>query len=161
MRPGTTWFPSPNFNIVQKREISAVVIHATATAAIGSPKEWLSNPASKASAHYLIDRNGDTFQLVGDHNVAWHAGKSEWGGRKWVNNFSIGIELVNANDGKMDYPSEQIDACFTLTRDLCREYKVHLKNVVRHLDIAPGRKTDPAGFPWDDFKLRLHDNGVV
>lgn len=160
MRQGTEWFPSPNFRRA-KREIQFIVIHATATSGISSPREWLCNPASKVSAHYLIGRDGKILQLVEDSNISWHAGESSWAGKTNLNNSSIGIELVNANDGKMNYPEEQFEACLKITSDMAKEFKVKLSNIVRHLDIAPVRKTDPAGFPWDDFKMRLHDLGVA
>lgn len=50
---------------------------------------------SKASAHYVIDRDGSVVQMVMDENRAWHAGVSSLNGIKNVNDFSIGIELVN------------------------------------------------------------------
>jgi len=98
---------------------------------------------------------------VDEKNIAWHAGESEWKGQKGVNTFSIGIELVNANDGKMPYPQEQIDACAALVVPICKDNSISIADVVGHCDIAPGRKTDPAGFPWEDFKLKLHDLGLA
>ncbi len=77
-----------------------------------------------------------------------------------MNAFSIGIELVNANDGIMAYPEPQIEACRALVGAICRERKIKCDDVVGHFDVAPGRKTDPAGFPFDDFRARLYKDGV-
>ena len=156
-RPDAEWCLSPNFLILKKREITCVVLHATATSAAKSPLEWLTNPDSKVSAHYLIGPDGKVWQLVDELNVAWHAGESEWGGRKHVNQFSIGIELVNANDGKQVFPKEQLSACASLVAAICQDYGIKLKDVIGHKDIATGRKTDPAGFDFDDFRLTVAD----
>ncbi len=64
-------FPSPNYSssVYKKR---GVQIHKT----LGTDSlEWLCDPRSNASAHYLIARNGDIYQLVQLKNRAWTAGK--------------------------------------------------------------------------------------
>ncbi len=161
-RPASLWCPSPNFlSAPAGRKVTCVVIHATATSCIDSPKAWLCNPDSKVSAHYLIGLDGHIYHLVHESNVAYHAGESVWKGVEWVNHFSVGIELVNANDGVMEYPEEQLAACAALTAAICEDLGVKLEDVVGHLDIAPGRKTDPAAFPWDDFRGRLKAAGIA
>ena len=161
MRPELTFVPSPNFKPgVKNRRVSCVVIHATATSGLKSPLEWLTSEASKVSAHYLIDKDGHIYQLVLERNVAWHAGESYWNGQAHVNNFSIGIELVNPNDGYCEYPAAQVEACLSLCVPICLEYRIPAVDVVGHLDIALGRKTDPAGFDFEDFRSRLRAVGV-
>lgn len=161
MRNNVTWNPSPNLKLAKNRKISCVVLHATATSGIQSPKEWLCSEQSKVSAHYLMGKDGMTFQLVDEGDIAWHAGDSIWRDQKWVNNFSIGIELVNANDGQDEYPQPQIDACATLVASICKDYGIGVQDVIGHKDIAPGRKTDPAGFDFDDFRITLTNLGVA
>jgi N-acetylmuramoyl-L-alanine amidase len=160
MRDKTTWMPSPNFRKGRSKKISAVVLHATATPGLDSPLNWLRNPDAKVSAHYLIGRDGATFCLVDEADVAWHAGESEWNGQANVNGFSVGIELVNDNTGKQLYPEAQLAACAELVAAICKDHQLATWDVCRHLDIAPGRKTDPAGFPFDAFKERLAALGV-
>ena len=135
--------------------MTCVVIHCTATDGLESPKRWLCNPEARASAHYLVAKDGSVYHLVDDDDVAWHAGISEWKKIQWVNNFSIGIELVHPNTPGTPYPPEQIKALEWLCADLCRERRVAPEDVVGHADISPGRKTDPVDFPWDDFRKRL------
>ena len=70
---------SPNFSkkIRSAKDIKFVVIHYTGMQSeIGSIKR-LTNPSSKVSCHYLINRKGRVFQMVKDRNIAWHAGKSK------------------------------------------------------------------------------------
>ena len=67
-------------------------------------------------------------------------------GRKKVNNFSIGIELVNLNDGTDIFPEAQIQAMRALVRDIVRRHPI--RHIVMHYECAypPGRKSDPIGF---------------
>ena len=95
--------------------------------------------------HFLIDRKGSVYQLVDEENIAYHAGVSEMkDGRKNVNDFSFGVEILNAED------DEYTDAQYGAIRDLVAYLKgTHpIKYVVGHDDIAPGRKTDPWNFDW-------------
>lgn len=156
-RPASIWCPSPNFlSAPAGRKVTCVVIHATETAGLDSPKAWLTNPESKVSAHYLIGTDGTIYHLVHEANVAYHAGESVWKGVEWVNHFSVGIELVNLNDGVAPYPEAQLAACAALVAAVCEDHGVAPEDVVGHRDIAPGRKTDPgAAFPWDAFRARL------
>lgn len=159
-RPKSELFPSPNFKPGKNRKITCVVIHATATSGFNSPLEWLCSPVSKVSAHYLIGGDGRIAQLVSEKDIAWHAGESFWQKKPGVNAFSVGIELVNPNDGRCPYPEAQLKACLDLVVPICKEYGIKTLDVVGHLDVALGRKTDPAGFPWDDFRARLMKAGV-
>ncbi|MGQ9925715.1 MAG: N-acetylmuramoyl-L-alanine amidase [Chloroflexaceae bacterium] len=137
--------------------VRMVVIHATAGRAPGD-LNWLRQGGDErrpVSVHYYIGRDGRVVQLVKEEDIAWHAGTSVWAvdGRvlQNCNRFSIGIELENLNTGRDPYPEAQYVAALELTRDLVRRHNVPRSQLVRHLDIAPGRKTDPAGFPWERF----------
>lgn len=161
MRPPFKKVSSPNFTRAKDRKITCVVLHATATGGLASPLEWLTLPKSKVSAHYLIDKDGSIYCLVHEKDIAWHAGESYWQDQAHVNAFSIGIELVNPNDGFYEYPEEQIQACAALVISICKEYRIQSKDVVGHCDIALGRKTDPAGFDWEEFRSRLARAGIL
>jgi N-acetylmuramoyl-L-alanine amidase len=161
MRPSVIKKSSPNFTKATGRKISCVVLHATATSGVASPLEWLCLKASKVSSHYLIDKDGTIYQLVAEKDIAWHAGQSFWGGKHNVNDFSIGIELVNPNDGIYPYPEEQRQACADLVVAICKEHRIAAKDVVGHCDVALGRKTDPAGFDMEEFRARLARAGVL
>ena len=73
----------------------AIVVHFTGGASAESSVGWLTNSAAKASAHVVIGRDGGIVQLVPFNVIAWHAGRSSYGGRSGYNRFSIGIELDN------------------------------------------------------------------
>lgn len=160
-RPICDWVPSPNFTPGSwDRKISAIIIHATATSGLQSPLDWLCNPKSKASCHYMIDLDGRIARLVCEKDISWHAGISAWRDRKNVNMFSVGLELVNLNDGKMEYPKEQIEALVSICVPMCVDYGIGIGDIVGHADVAPGRKNDPLGFPWDEFRSMVKGHGI-
>lgn len=73
-----------------------LIMHYTESANLASAVSWFQKPEAQASAHLVIDRNGDIVQMVPFNRRAWHAGKSNWGNLEGMNQYSIGIELVNA-----------------------------------------------------------------
>lgn len=72
-----------------------IIIHFTAGRSAESSVSWFKDPAAKASAHLVIDREGKITQMIEFGKKAWHAGKSRWADRSGLNDFSIGIELDN------------------------------------------------------------------
>ena len=80
----------------------------------------LKNPKYKVSCHYLISRNGRIIQMVKEKNIAWHAGKSKWKQFKNLNNYSIGIELVNKGHqfGYQNFSNQQISSLIKLCKNL-------------------------------------------
>ncbi len=52
-------------------------------------------PRDNVSAHIVVDTDGGLTQLVAMDTVAWHAGRSRWANRRGLNEYSIGIEIVN------------------------------------------------------------------
>ena len=100
----------------------------------------------RVSAHFLIGRDGSITQFVPCSSRAWHAGVSVWQGRERCNDFSIGIELEGCDS--MPFEPAQYAALSRLTRRLRRKYPI--RHIVGHVDIAPGRKTDPGPtFDWE------------
>jgi len=138
------------------RNIELVVIHATA-GAFAPSVDWLRNRKrqNRTSAHYVIAKSGAIIQLIKEDDYAWHAGYGRWGGRGAMNARSIGIELENANDGLDHYPQAQIESCLWLTLRACWKHGRRPENVVGHFHVDPERKTDPDGFPFEEFRSAL------
>jgi len=142
------------------RTIDVIVVHSTFNASGGDryDKERIIAQFQRYGvvAHYLIDRQGTTYQLVNDHHVAYHAGRSQLNdGSGSLNNRSLGIELMNdTTDNPTD---EQYQALTDLVDLLCSRYPV--RQLVRHSDIAPGRKTDPWNTDWDKIVKLLAGRG--
>ncbi len=139
---------SPNYN---ERPagilVDTVVLHATVLNTLDDVVEHFANADTKVSAHYTIDRDGTVICHVVEEKRAWHAGQSKMkDGRTSVNDFSIGIELVNLNDGKDPFPDRQIQAMRDLVRGIVERHPI--RHIVTHYECAdpPGRKSDPNGF---------------
>ena len=143
--------PNQSKKLRLKTEIKFVIIHYTGMQSEIESINRLKNPKYKVSCHYLINRKGDIFQMVGDRRIAWHAGKSRW--KKFVNlnNNSIGIELVNKGHqfGYQNFSMKQIQSLTLLCKNLKKKYSLKEENFLGHSDIAPLRKIDPGEkFPW-------------
>lgn len=147
-KPSMTWKASPNYSVKPNREISAIILHHTATFNGKIDLEWLCNHEAKVSAHYLIDMDGTIYNLVEEKNVAWHAGVSELHGRQYVNNFSLGIEVVG-DTNKKEFTAEQYKSIVELVKYLLQKYNVKPESIVSHREISPGRKTDLNSDHWD------------
>ena len=157
-RPSIQWVGSPNFNRRRRPDdITAVVIHSTANSNLQRVVEWFNNPNAQVSAHYTIGKDGKIVQHVKDSDRAWHAGQSVWKGRNSVNDYGIGIELVNLNDGRDPYPEPQHQANVALVAYLCYRYNVQVDDIMGHVDIAlpPGRKSDPRGYDLNRLRREV------
>jgi N-acetylmuramoyl-L-alanine amidase len=73
-----------------------IVIHYTAGPSAESSVNTFMDPERKVSAHLVVDLDGAVSQLVPFNIKAWHAGKSSHKNRNGLNQYSIGIEIVNA-----------------------------------------------------------------
>ena len=73
-----------------------IVVHYTAGRDAESSVRTLVDPDAKASAHLVVGRKGEIFQLVPFNVIAWNAGRSAYQGRVGFNKYSIGIEIDNA-----------------------------------------------------------------
>jgi N-acetylmuramoyl-L-alanine amidase len=155
-KPPVIAAPSPNFNERGGKDIDTIVLHHTASNNGQADLAHLRNPKSEVSAHYMLDRDGKIYQLVGDSKRAWHAGKGELHGVPTdVNGRSIGIEIVNDGSGKTAFTEAQYKSLTQLVGYLKQEYKVPMNNIVGHKDVAVphGRKNDPAAnFDWNRLR---------
>jgi N-acetylmuramoyl-L-alanine amidase len=153
-----------------------LIIHYTAAGLSSTLNTF--ETAGGTSAHLVIDRNGDIYQMVPFNMQAFHAGYSSWDGLGAFNNRAIGIEIVNFGfdvakaNGASDiltvkhkhkfipqtqwqkYPKAQIDAVIAVTKALLETY--NLQKILGHDDISAGRKQDPGpAFPWDEYRTAL------
>ncbi|MCG8672230.1 MAG: N-acetylmuramoyl-L-alanine amidase [Pseudomonadales bacterium] len=90
-----------------------VVLHFSGTGTLQSAINTMLDPEVKASVHLIIGRNGNVVQLLPFDRIAWHAGVSEYQGRKDLNRYSIGIELENA--GRLTKAGDQYVSWFGRT----------------------------------------------
>jgi LysM repeat protein len=148
-----SWIPSPHFNERSDPDnITTIVVHATANSTLIGVISWFQSPTAYVSAHYVISKDGKIVQMVKDGDRAWHAGKSEWRGVPNVNDYGLGIELVNLNDGQDPYPEAQYQSLVKLCQALVHKYDIPTEDIVGHYQISPGRKTDPRGLDLNQLR---------
>ncbi len=154
------WRPSPNFGPrADGLKPDILLMHYTAMASGEAAIDWLCDPSSGVSCHYLIDDDGTITQMVAEDQRAWHAGAASWKGVSDINSCSIGIEIQNlGHEGGMpEYPEAQMAAVEALALDIIDRRKIAPERVLAHSDVAPGRKIDPGeDFDWS----RLHKAGI-
>lgn len=88
------WVESPNWSRRRSDTVDAIVLHYTALL-LNDTIARFEDSGSRVSAHFVIDRDGSVIQMVRTEHKAWHAGTSQMDGRRDVNDYSIGIELIN------------------------------------------------------------------
>ena len=130
-----------------------LIMHTTCMADTQSALDRLCDPASKVSAHYVIDEVGQVYLLVDERERAWHAGVAFWDGVTDVNGCSIGIEIAHPgpdeNGEGPEFPSHQWQALINLSQDIIGRHPIPAHRVLAHSDVAPSRKTDPGPlFDW-------------
>lgn len=166
--------PSPNFNARPQGEVSLLVLHNISLPpgqfGTGRVQAFFQNrlPVAehpyfatiaelRVSAHFLIERDGQITQFVSCNDRAWHAGQSRYGERENCNDFSIGIELEGTDE--LPYGDAQYAALTQLIQTLQLAYPaLSNQRICGHVDIAPGRKTDPGpAFDWPRLLAALQD----
>jgi N-acetylmuramoyl-L-alanine amidase len=154
---GYEMIPSPNYNDrPDGTVVSCIVVHSTAQHSLEGTIKVFQDPLSKVSAHFVVGKDGTVVQMVPLTQRAWHAGVSEFDGVPGVNDYSIGIEISNLNNGKDPYTEAQYRAIAEIVRRCRLHYKIPNNRIVSHALIAlpPGRKDDPLGF---DFQKLYHE----
>ena len=146
-RPSPNWDERPG----DAGPVDTLVLHYTGMVSAEAALARMTDARAKVSAHWCIGEDGTLWRLVPEEHRAWHAGQSEWRGRHSVNDFSIGIELVNPGHehGYRPFPQAQMDALLDLARAIVARHPIDPRNVVAHSDIAPTRRQDPGElFDW-------------
>lgn len=147
---------SPNFgDRAGGVALDYIVVHYTGMRDAQSAMMRMCDPAAKVSAHYVIDEDGSTVQLVAEEKRAWHAGMSFWRGITDINSASIGIELINPGHefGYRAFPAAQIEALKKLMSDIATRHEINkATGILGHSDVAPSRRQDPGElFPWKEL----------
>lgn len=165
----------------QGRNPDIIVCHITEGDFPGSIN-WVCNPESKVSYHYMISREGDITQCVPIHDTAWANGTTTNGDsqdaqhsllsnvRKRRDNanlytVSIGFEgrhalVLGALTG--DQIQAAVSLCNHIRNEIIRLYGYEImfdrENVVGHSDISPKHKPNCPGqrFPFNEILYHLN-----
>jgi N-acetyl-anhydromuramyl-L-alanine amidase AmpD len=161
------WTPSPNVNSRSGRTPEYVLIH-TCEGVYSGCWGWLTNPASKVSAHYVVNDNGsEVRQLVDEDDRAWHAGANYdcdlnagadcHNDGTSMNTLSVGIEHAgyasqSSFDPGMIQRSAELTCGITQRHGIPRDSY----HIFGHGQIQPWSRTDPGpNWPWADYLERI------
>lgn len=148
-------YDSPNkWGSRSGNKVYAIVIHFTGGGTKSdnfiATKNWFMNPRSKASSHYVVNRDGKIYRFVKDGQVSWHAGlvnKPTW---KYIkkninpNLYTIGIENVAYWGQK--FTNKQYISLSNLIKDICKRHNIPINRnrIIGHEEIdSISRKGDP------------------
>jgi hypothetical protein len=118
---------SPNCSCRNGAKIEKIVLHCTEAPLSSTLAEFQKTDSRQVSAHYVIDRNGDIYQMVSDSDRANHC--------MGANEGSIGIEHVGGETDSLTAP--QAAASAALIRWLAKQYQIPRTNIFGH-DFTPG-----------------------
>ncbi|MEM6855423.1 MAG: N-acetylmuramoyl-L-alanine amidase, partial [Planctomycetota bacterium] len=157
--PTAIQVPSPNFsNRNFGTTIDSIVLHTT-EGSTSSALNWLQNPASQVSAHYIISPYGTLYQMVDLDKKAWHA--------TYYNSRSIGIEMVGFAGQQDTWNAFNLNKLIDVIAWLVHTYDIPLEHptgdaydypndtfnapgIVNHSQVQPWNKGDPGPFfPMD------------
>jgi N-acetyl-anhydromuramyl-L-alanine amidase AmpD len=151
--------------------IRAVVVHATAGSSSAGAVSVMK--AGKASFHWLVPDEDEpqhghvVWACAPEARAAWHVRNDRshpdvWEGRSRVNHYSLGIEVVNAQNGADPFSDWQVAVTAEIIR-YCWEKYPNLRHVVSHAKLDPERRSDPGGlFPWERLKAAtLRDDDAL
>jgi len=127
-----------------------VVLHHSA-GSYGGSVNWCLNKTAKVSYHCIIDTDGSRTVLAKDNDRCWHAGKSEWNGTKWCNNFTIGLAW-SGNTYVRELNYHEIYSAIEYLEPRMRLYGWTLSNITTHRHVSPGRKNDPSPAAEEKFR---------
>lgn len=140
--------------------VNTVVLHASAHGSVDDLVHELRE--ADHSYHYIIDREGNLFKGVPFSAVSFHCGNSygphevargvsserdpagHFVEHTCVNEYSLGICLMNANDGSETYGKPQLSTLSTLLKDL-KTPLPKLRYLTTHAFVSPGKYFDPVG----------------
>ncbi len=147
------------FNEGWRRDPVLIVIHWTA-GSFKSAIDTFQIGTRQASAHFVVDKNGDSVQMVQLKDRAWHAGVSNSRFGSSANQYSFGIELVGPPSlvAEKQWNCVQLHEATNICQYIVKQFPT-VKFITDHSFISPGRKIDVRGdtghaidvFPWQEF----------
>lgn len=148
------WNPSPNFSSRNGRKINTIVDHVTQGNFPGCV-DWLKNPVSVASAHYVVTKLGRIIQLVKEGDKAWANGTYNHGSWDLYDGTNPNLTTLSIeHEGLTGEPftEAQYQATLFLHRELIAKYSLPIdeEHIIGHyrLDSVNKSNCPGSGFPW-------------
>lgn len=146
-----------HYNHYENNDIKYIVLHYVgADSTAKDNADYFCGANRDASAHYFVDDN-EIWQVVEDHNGAWHVGNS----KTMVNNRnSLGVEMCLV-DGQVTAKTEANTV--ELVKYLMKKYNVAIENVRTHYEVSGKTKICPNWNAnnwarWTSFKNKLSES---
>lgn len=110
--------------------IRFVVLHVSEGSFFGT-LAWLRDPKARASANFVVGRDGAVRQLVRLKDIAWHAGN--WA----MNQRSIGIENVGYADDPTGFTTQQYRAAARIAAVVARRSLIPIdrRHIIGHSEV--------------------------
>ncbi|HEU0165100.1 MAG TPA: peptidoglycan recognition family protein, partial [Thermomicrobiales bacterium] len=163
--PPITWVGSPNFfaNRAGVGNPTDIVYHCTDDLVLANTTGWFLNPSSKASANFVIDRDGTVYQFVSSKDGPWSNGEINKPRTDIPELTRILTSGMNPNDYCITYefvatpetpPTQaQYDAAIRLSRYFCHPgvYAINpnRSHQLRHADIDSVNRANCPGPHFD------------
>jgi hypothetical protein len=114
--------------------------------------EQMADIGAQHSTHYYITTEAIIYRLVADQHAAWHAGLTNWQGRRRnINRISIGIVLERPLEAPEDTYVMQRKALGWLAKNLITYYELPPASILRWRDLEPARLHPHSRQPLDDI----------
>ncbi len=133
---------TPNISVGRTIRPTHIVLHHTSGAYAGSVS-WCMDPRSAVSYHCIIARTGKRTVLAPPTARTWHAGVSSWQGRRDCNSYCLGLAW-EGDTYQTPLSADAILSAVEYLLPLLDQFDIPITHIVRHADIAPGRKNDCA-----------------
>jgi N-acetyl-anhydromuramyl-L-alanine amidase AmpD len=127
--------------------VDRIVVHVT-QGGFRSAVDAFRNPGHKASAHYIVRKDGHVEQMVRELDVAYHANNRQ------VNERSIGIEHVGFVDRPQDFTDAMYESSARLAAGICRRhgFPADRRHIIGHHEVPGADHTDPGPhWNWDRY----------
>lgn len=148
--------------------IDMVIIHDIEGSA-ESAVAWFQNPKAQATAHYVVSSmTGQVWQMVKEHDIAWHAGNFA------INKRSIGIEHEGYAYRPGFYNPAEYETSANLVRSITARYNIprDRTHIIGHAEVPNPNKpglfggasghTDPGPYwDWDYFMALVRNDATA
>jgi N-acetyl-anhydromuramyl-L-alanine amidase AmpD len=144
---------TPNVSRGKRIKPQAIVLHHTSGSYAGSVA-WCMNPASRVSYHCIVAKDGRRSTLADPDERTWHAGRSEWRGKRDLNSWAIGAAF-EGDSYQRQLGEDEMASMADYLLPIMRQYNLALGDVTDHRTVSPGRKDDLNPVEFTRFKKYL------
>ena len=118
----------------------AIVLHHSGGSYAGGVS-WIKNPQSRVSYHCLVAPDGRRTVFAEPTQRTWHAGRSEWRGKRDLNSWSVGASFAgDTNREPLTHDAMASMADYLIP--IMDKFNLAQGDITDHRTVSPGRKDD-------------------